>query len=166
MKPKAHIEVAYDPDCRQVPARAAASRPRHQDPVNARRSTAPARPGNDAKMTTAKEVQATRTVPAAQTRPPVPRDLAFRRNPALEIHRLDCGLLLTDPASGRSRRLDALAAFVWYLLKDPTTVSEAVTALRRIRPDLDPARVRCDTERLFHELHTGQMIVPEDPPTV
>lgn len=116
MKPKAHIDIAYDPGCRQVPA--------------------------------------------ARTRPPVPRDLPFHRNPALEIHRLDTGLLLTDPTSGRSRRLDALAAFVWYLLKDPTTANEAVITLQQTCPDRSAADIRSDVETLFRDLLALNMILP------
>ena len=141
MKPSPHSSppfVARASRCRQTSDCVSETQPRQLGPIHPCHSASPARPT-------------------------VPGDLPFHRNPALEIHRLGTGLLLINPASGRSRRLDALHAFVWYLLKDPTTVSEAIAAIRHIRPDLAPARVRSDTERLFHELHTERMIVPDKP---
>ncbi|WP_018232526.1 PqqD family protein [Thioalkalivibrio thiocyanodenitrificans] len=99
--------------------------------------------------------------PVAQAPTPLPRDLPFRRNPALEIHRIKWSLLLVDPATGATRLLDPLAAGVWYLLKDPTTLAEAITTLRQMVPDQDQARVNAEIEQLFRELQAENMILPE-----
>lgn len=165
MKPKRHIESTHDPGCRQARNGMPASLARQHDPMMACASPSPARPEHAPGRLPAAEVQAPHPEPATQTRSPVPGDLPFRRNPTLEVHRLDTGLLLTHPATGHSRRLDPLGAFAWYLLKDPTTLNEAIAALQHIRPDLDPARVRTDTEDLFHALHTERMIFPDHPPS-
>ncbi|OOG22793.1 hypothetical protein B1C78_14050 [Thioalkalivibrio denitrificans] len=100
----------------------------------------------------------TTTAPA---RTALPLHLPFRRNPSLEVHRVDAGLLLVDPATGTTRRLDPLEAGIWYLLKDPTTVEESVLTLQRTCPDRDPARIRHQVEQLFRDLLSVRMILGE-----
>lgn len=85
--------------------------------------------------------------------------LSFRRNPTLEVHRINAGLLLRNPATAATRRLDPLEAAVWYLLKDPTTVEEAVRAMQRTFPDRDPAGIRSRVEQLFRDLLAASMIL-------
>ena len=91
----------------------------------------------------------------------LPLDIPFRRNAFLEVHRVNAGLLLLNPATGTVRRLDPLAAGVWYLLKDPTTVEESVRAMQRTCPDRDPADVRSRVEQLFRDLLAANMILGE-----
>jgi hypothetical protein len=47
---------------------------------------------------------------AAQEQACLPHDLPFRRNPALEVHRIKASFLLVDPATGTTRLLDPLGA--------------------------------------------------------
>jgi hypothetical protein len=99
--------------------------------------------------------------PAAQEQACLPHDLPFRRNPALEVRRIKASFLLVDPATGTTRLLDPLGAGVWYLLKDPTTVREAIATFQKAFPEQDRSRIQAEMEKLFCELQAANMILPE-----
>lgn len=98
---------------------------------------------------------------AAQAQADLPPDRPFRRNSALEIRRIGACLRLVNPDIGAERHLDPMEAGIWYLLKDPTTLNEAVAVLRQTVPDRDPESIRARVAGLFRALLAANMILPE-----
>jgi len=84
----------------------------------------------------------------------------YVRDPAILLHRVDGDGFLVDPRSDSIYHLNAVAAALWRLLGESTTVAEAADILQQAFPEVDARQIRRDVRALLTDLLANGLIVP------
>ena len=108
--------------------------------------------------------------------PPLPSDLAeppappvtdhgaaWLRSPTAGLRRRGDAAVLWDPAVAGQFHLNPVAAAVWSLLDEPTSVADAADLLAEVFSDIDRARIAADVAALMGELSASGLIRRAEP---
>jgi hypothetical protein len=71
---------------------------------------------------------------------------------------VDGDLFLLRPDQPGVFHLNAVAACLWHLIEQPTSMAMAAAALRDVFPGADPRRIKRDVKTMFAALHNGGLI--------
>lgn len=93
----------------------------------------------------------------------LPSALRYRRNPAIRVHIVDGDGFLVDPRTQSIFHLNAVAAGLWRLLREPTTAAEVAKILHGAFPEVDHRELKRDVQALLAALLTREMILPQQP---
>lgn len=92
-----------------------------------------------------------------------PAALCYRRDPAIILHAVESDVFLVDPHSQSIYHLNAVAAGLWRLLREPTSAAEAVEVLSSAFPDVDAQQIRREVRNLLADLLARNLIGPRQP---
>ncbi len=93
--------------------------------------------------------------------PPEPirsRAQRFDQMPGVILRAVDDDLFLVSEGAAEVFHLNAVAASLWRLLEQPTTLATAISVLRAAFPEADARRVKRDVRNLFEILQAGLLI--------
>jgi hypothetical protein len=94
-------------------------------------------------------------VPSRLIRPRVAR---FTQAPGVTLRAVDNDIFLMKPDDEAVFHLNAMAASLWHLLEQPTTIATAIAAVRQVFPGADARRVKHDVRNIFDALQQGGLI--------
>jgi glutamate synthase domain-containing protein 2 len=78
--------------------------------------------------------------------------------PGVALRAVDNDIFLVNAGDAAVFHLNAVAASLWHMLEQPTTLATAIDALQKAFPTADPRKVQRDVRNVFHALHKGGLI--------
>jgi hypothetical protein len=89
-----------------------------------------------------------------------PRTARFTQAPGVTLRVVDNDIFLVKAGDAAIFHLNAMAASLWRMLEQPTTMATAINAVRQAFPAVDPRRVKRDVREVFGTLQDGALIRP------
>jgi hypothetical protein len=87
-----------------------------------------------------------------------PKSAQFTQMPGVALRAVDNDIFLVNAGDAAVFHLNAVAASLWHMLEQPTTLATAIDALQKAFPTADPRKVQRDVRNVFHALHKGGLI--------
>jgi len=87
-----------------------------------------------------------------------PRATCFAQAPGVTLRAVENDVFLVKPGAAAIFHLNPIAAGLWRLLEQPTTLAAATDALRQAFPDADARKVKRDVRVLFGALQEEGLI--------
>jgi Coenzyme PQQ synthesis protein D (PqqD) len=87
-----------------------------------------------------------------------PMSAQFTQVPGVALRAVDNDIFLVNSDNAAVFHLNAVAAGVWYILGQPTTLAAAIDAVRQAFPAADVRKVKRDVRNVFDALEQGGLI--------
>jgi hypothetical protein len=82
----------------------------------------------------------------------------FQHAPGVTLRSVDGDIFLVRPGEAAIFHLNPVAASLWHMLEQPTTIATAINAVLQAFPSADPRRVKRDVRVVFDALQDGGLI--------
>ena len=83
----------------------------------------------------------------------------YAQNPNIAERSIDDTVFLVDPDTDIVFYLDSLGTGIWYLLKEPVSMTDATRIVQQAFPGMPPEEIARDVSKLIHDMSQRNLVL-------